>query len=249
MLLNGLIKSTKLKNLELSIGIKRKYEVENPIDWELGHCCIYKFPLKINPTNFDATVNNMSHPNFIISREYKVLKILSFWTRAVIKRITKKHWRISQKVSKIFENDYFLPNSLTTTADFSKCYDDKFIDFCDEFCADCCDFAEIKERILDVTIKNKQGTKILKMTLQVYAFVYQRLMDFPQRQFDHETLTTNEHFDLVHKIINVKTYLNHSHITGKIIGYAHDFWKTKVRENKDVLTFIAHVFSVLTCSF
>ena len=60
------------------------------------------------------------------------------------------------------------------------------------------------------------------MTLQVYAFVYQRLMDFPQRQFDNETLTTNELFDLVHKIINVKTYLHHSHITGKIIGYAHD---------------------------
>ena len=80
------------------------------------------------------------------------------------------------------------------------------------------------------------------MTLQVYAFVYQRLMDFPQRQFDNETLTTNELFDLVRKIINVKTYLHHSHITGKIIGYAHDFCKTKVRENKDVLTFIAHIF-------
>ena len=104
--LNGLIKSTKLKNLELSIGIKRKYELENPIDWELGHCCIYKFPLKLNPTNFDATVNNMTHPNFIIFRDYKVLRILSFWTRAVINRITKKHWRISQKVSKFFENDY-----------------------------------------------------------------------------------------------------------------------------------------------
>ena len=60
------------------------------------------------------------------------------------------------------------------------------------------------------------------MTLQVYAFVYQRLMDFPQRQFDNETLTTNELFDLVRKIINVKTYLHHSHIMGKIIGYAHD---------------------------
>lgn len=80
------------------------------------------------------------------------------------------------------------------------------------------------------------------MTLQVYAFVYQRLMDFPQRRFDYETLATNELFDLVRKMINVKTYLHHSHITGKKIGYAHDFWKTKVRENKDFLTFIAHIF-------
>ena len=28
-------KKHKIKNLELSMGIKRKYEVENPIDWEL----------------------------------------------------------------------------------------------------------------------------------------------------------------------------------------------------------------------
>ena len=78
--------------------------------------------------------------------------------------------------------------------------------------------------------------------LQVYAFVYQRLMDFPQRRFDYETLAANKLFDSVHKIINVKTHLHHSHITGKIIGYAHDFCNAKVRENKDVLKCIAHNF-------
>lgn len=78
------------------------------------------------------------------------------------------------------------------------------------------------------------------MTLQVYAFVYQRLMDFPQRRFDYETLATNELFDFVRKMINVKTYLHHSHITGKKIGYAHDFCYAKVRENKGVLLCIAH---------
>ena len=53
-------KKFKLKNLELSNNVKRKYEVGNPIDWQKGCCCICKFPLKINITNFDATVNNMS---------------------------------------------------------------------------------------------------------------------------------------------------------------------------------------------
>ena len=51
--------------------------------------------------------------------------------------------------------------------------------------------------------------------LQVYAFVYQRLMDFPQRRFDYETLTTNELFDSVHIIINFKIHLHHSHTTGE----------------------------------
>ena len=78
--------------------------------------------------------------------------------------------------------------------------------------------------------------------LQVYAFVYQRLMDFPQRRFDYETLTTNELFDSVHIIINFKIHLHHSHTTGKIFGYARDFCNAKVRENKDILTCIAHNF-------
>ena len=67
-------------------------------------------------------------------------------------------------------------------------------------------------------------------------------MDFLHRRFDYETLRTNELFELVHKIINVKTHLRHSHIMGKIIGYAHDFCNAKVRENKDDLTCIAHNF-------
>ena len=53
-------------------------------------------------------------------------------------------------------------------------------------------------------------------------------------------MTTTELFDSVHKIINVKTHLYHSRITGKIIDYARDFCNAKVRENKDVLTCIAH---------
>ena len=53
-------KKFKFKNLELSNNVKRKYEAGNPTDWQKGRCCICKFPLKINITNFDATVNNMS---------------------------------------------------------------------------------------------------------------------------------------------------------------------------------------------
>ena len=67
-------------------------------------------------------------------------------------------------------------------------------------------------------------------------------MDFPRGCFDYETLTTNDLFDSVHKIINVKTHLHHSHITGNIIGYTHNFCNTKVHENKDMLACIAHTF-------
>ena len=98
------------------------------------------------------------------------------------------------------------------------------------------------EKFLRISVDLQNSINIPKFTLQVYAFVYQRLMDFPQRRFDYETLTTKELFDSVHKIINKKTHLHHSHTSGKIIGYAHDFCNAKVRENKDVLTCIAQFF-------
>ena len=42
--------------------------------------------------------------------------------------------------------------------------------------------------------------------------------------------------------MNVKINLHHSRITGKIIGYVHDFCNQQVRENNDVIPCIAHNF-------
>ena len=67
-------------------------------------------------------------------------------------------------------------------------------------------------------------------------------MCFPRTKFESETVTTGNLFEYVHKIINVKINLHHSHITGKIIGYVHDFCNLQVRENKDVIPCIAHNF-------
>ena len=43
-------------------------------------------------------------------------------------------------------------------------------------------------------IKNKSNTKISKFTLQTYAFVYQRLINFPGGKFGCETVTTINFF-------------------------------------------------------
>ena len=67
-------KKFKSKNLELSNGVKTKYEIENPIDWIEGRCCICKFSLKINPTNFDSTTEQMSYADFVIFKEHKFLR-------------------------------------------------------------------------------------------------------------------------------------------------------------------------------
>ena len=101
--------------------------------------------------------------------------------------------------------------------DLDDWFNDHLLDFCRNCCAYCSDFNEIKDLISDVKIKNnRNGSKIPKFTLQTYAFVYQRLMDFPQGRFDYEMLATINFFESVHRIINVKIQLHHSHVTGKI---------------------------------
>ena len=57
-----------------------------------------------------------------------------------------------------------------------------------------------------------------------------------------KTVATGNLFEFVHKMINVKINLHHSHITGKIIGYVHDFCNQQVRENKDIIPCAAHNF-------
>ena len=131
---------------------------------------------------------------------------------------------------------------INSMKDFSECFYDELIDFCNKFCKDCVDFIELKGKISNIEIKSKQKTKILKFTLQLYAFVYQRLMCFPTTKFECERVTTRNLFEYIHKIINVKINLHHSHITGKIIGYVHDFCNLQVRENKDLVPCIAHNF-------
>ena len=94
----------------------------------------------------------------------------------------------------------------------------------------------MKEAIKDITIKNKQGSKISKLCVCV-----SKNNGFPQGCFDYQTLTTNDLFDSVQKIVNVKTHQHHSHITKSIIGYSHKFCNAKVCENKDMLICIAHI--------
>ena len=84
--------------------------------------------------------------------------------------------------------------------------------------------------------------KIVKFTLQIYAFFYQRLMDFPEGRFNYETLKTLHVFESIHRIIDVKIYLHNSHVTGRIYGYPHDFCNMRVRENQSQFSFIAHKF-------
>ena len=57
-------------------------------------------------------------------------------------------------------------------------------------------------------------------------------------------LPQTDFFINVHRLIKMKIRLHHSHVTGKILGYAHDFCNTKVTEKTqpDIPVFAHNLF-------
>ena len=145
-----------------------------------------------------------------------------------------------EKFKKYIKICIFAEDSLTTLNKFSECVHEEFIDFINENFEEIENFAELKELISEIKVKSR--SKVSKFKMQIYAFFYKEIMKFPNTFFESEAFTTNDLFDFVHKLINVKIHLHHSHITGEIKGYSHDFCNWIVRENKDVVSCIAHNF-------
>ena len=53
-------------------------------------------------------------------------------------------------------------------------------------------------------------------------------MDFPPNKFDIKTVTTKTFLDDVKNILFASHVIRYSHVTGNIIGYAHDFCNEKI---------------------
>ena len=95
------------------------------------------------------------------------------------------------------------------------------------------ELVEIKNVINKTEIKNLLSNtykNVPKFNLNVYTYVYDKLLCFPRSDIEYETITTNKFFTNVHRLIRGKFHLHHSHITGEIFGYAHDFCNNACRK-------------------
>ena len=84
--------------------------------------------------------------------------------------------------------------------------------------------------------------KISKFSQQLYAFVYGHLIDFPKCDIAYEMVTTANFLRHVNRLIKAQIHLHHSHVTGEILGYTHDFCNWRLRENKTEFSCIAYNF-------
>ena len=187
----------------------------------------------------------MSFGDFVIRYEHKFLR--NIYTEKQIK--DSEHIKDLKSYYEIF--DQYLDISIGLLAMLNSTNRHNFINVAsEEFIED--NFAgeeinEIKSTITKTEIKNllfgDDSKNVPKFNLKVYAYVYNELIFFPISDIKCDTITTNKFFINVHQLIKGKFHLDHSHITGEIRGYAHDFCNTMLIEREtNGIPLIAHKF-------
>ena len=214
---------------------KLRYESQNPIDWKKGKCAICKFPLKIQPTNFQTLDDEMSFGDFVIRYEHKFLR--NIYTEKEVDY--SYHIKDLESYCEIFEK--YIEICVGLLALLNIVQRNNFINlFTEEFVEDMFpgeDIGKIKNTINKTEIKNLNVFNVPKFNLKVYAYVYDELINFPASDNEYKF------FINVHRLIRGKFYLHHSHITGEIFGYAHDFCNAMlIQREKCEIPFIAHNF-------
>ena len=185
----------------------------------------------------------MSYVDFYIFKEHIYLQKKEKFAKT---KNVKDFKTFHETFTRFLKIVVFMQNALNSYDKFDECFNKTLKDFYLNYCSEYSHFNELEKAIKRIEMKNNRNTKISKFTLKFSVLAYQRLMDFPLGESEYETLTTSNFFENIHKLINVKTHLHHSHITGNIYGYTHEFCNMKLRENSTVL----HTISLDSiCSF
>ena len=228
----------KSSNLVVNPINKANYK-KNPIDWKNDKCYLCKFKLDIVPTKFDTSDLEMTFGDFAIRYEYKFLKNI-FSPEQLQKSehlMSLENYYVVYK--KVISAVVKLQN-LQQTVDFCELESD-VVNIVQDIDENNESINQLRDNIDNIEIKNlTSGEKIPSFMLRLIAYLYHGITDFPKSNFQYVTLTTKHFFKHFYRLIKSKIHLHHSHITGQILGYTHDFCNLMVRENKTEVSVIAH---------
>ena len=232
----------KSNNLSLPEYKRLAYTRNNPITAE-SKCEICHFPLKVSPRGLSYKENEMSYLDFLIRKEHVFIRNI------FDEKDLKKSKNIATLESYQGAMELFIhlvrvaENEIKTAETYDMVYDEILEKCLKEECpAYEYDLPSLIDEIKSVEIRNNKS-KIPTFTAQIYAFIYNCLMDFPICKFDElKAITTKGMITNFYRVINSKTHLHHSHISGEIIGHVHDFFNWKVRENMIEIPLIGYNF-------
>ena len=232
--------ASQFKQLEQAVNLK--YQKEHPLSYNKDKCTICKMPIRVAPTSPNKPNSEMTCGDYIVRYEYKFIR--NIYTQEQLE--WSDDLKSLEAYYEAFEN--FIQFSIEIyrlLSNYNMRLKDTLIDvraFIETNFADC-DFECIKNKIMQTDIKHTLSTcgkSIPKFRLKIYAYLYDELICFPPQSV-YDVLVTKKFFQHVHNQITMKTNLHHSHITGDILGYAHDFCNTRVLElEKSEIPCVAH---------
>ena len=226
--------SSPFKRLEQAVI--QKYENKNPFCWSQEQkCVICKLPMRSLITSPDRPDSEMDYGDYIVRYEYKFLRNIYSqeqlnWSPQ-LKSLESYYKAFEDYIHHAIEIYRLLSNYNIRLRDISMDVQN-FI----ETNFGGCDLKYIKNEIMQTDIKNALkicGNSIPNFCLKISAYLYDELFCFPP-QDTYDIVTTKKLFNHVHNKITMKVHLHHSHVTGEILGYAHDFCNKKIVELEKV---------------
>ena len=229
-------------HLEIPQTEKIKYERLNPLTADTK-CVICHFPMQKQIKGLEYDENEQSYLDFLIRKEHSFIgNIFDEKELKQCKNIStlKNYHEAMSLYCNIIKN---AEQEIKCISCYDQIYDDRLRDFLKENApAYEDDIVRLVEDIKEVKISYSKA-KVPKFTMQVYHYFYDMLTDFPACKFeDLKTVTTRGFLVNLYKVLNAKVHIHHSHVTGDIVGYSHDFCNWKVRENKTIVPLIGHNF-------
>ena len=230
---------TNLTNSE-SIGYRRL----NPITSNTT-CTICDFAIDVDPKGLKYKENDMPYLDFLIRKEYAFLRNIFDEDELKQSKIIcdlETYWN---KMKLYFHLIKVSEIELKSANFFGDISNELLLNFLMEYC-DAYQYeveALVENEIKKFEVKHNKTMKMPKFTLQLYSFLYDCLMNFLDVKFDEiKTVTTNNFMKELYRVVNYKVHIHHSHVTGEIHGYSHDFCNWKIRENQLFVPLIGHNF-------
>ena len=221
-----------------------QYRRRNPITSDTK-CAICDFGIEVEPKGLKYKENNMSYLDFLIKKEYSFLK--NIFDENDLKE-SKSICNLENYYDKMQLFLHLIKVSeieLKSASFFSEISDDLLEGFLMEYC-DAYQYdveGLVENEIKKFEVKHNKTMKMPKFTLQFYSFLYDYLMNFPSMKFGEiKTVTRRGFMKEIYRVVNFKVHIHHSHATGKIRCYSHDFFNWKVRENQLFVPLIGRNF-------
>ena len=89
---------------------------------------------------------------------------------------------------------------------------------------------ELKEAIDEIEVPKKFGKH--NYIDKIICFIYSSIMKFSKTDKVKGTPISEKFIENIKGILNNKTHIHHSHISGETLRYSHSYCNLKVRKNK-----------------